>query len=102
METYGRKPSLYASQGYDTALLLDSAFQAVGADFKDTEKLRRALAKAEFTSVRGDFRFGNNQHPIQSIYVREVVRDGDTVTNQLKGTVFTNHQDAYAAECQMK
>jgi branched-chain amino acid transport system substrate-binding protein len=102
METYGRKPSLYASQGYDTALLLDSAFQAVGADFKDTEKLRRALTKAEFTSVRGEFRFGNNQHPIQSIYVREVVRDGDTVTNQLKGTVFTNHQDAYAAECQMK
>lgn len=102
VETYGRKPSLYASQGYDTALLLDSAFRAVGSEFKNTEKLRAALAKADFTSVRGDFRFGSNQHPIQSIYVRKVVQDGDSVTNQLVGTVFTNHQDAYASECTMK
>lgn len=102
VETYGRKPSLYASQGYDTALLLDSAFRAIGSEFKNTEKLRAALAKADFTSVRGDFRFGSNQHPIQSIYVRKVVQDGDSVTNQLVGTVFTNHQDAYASECTMK
>jgi len=52
--------------------------------------------------VRGDFRFGPNQHPIQSIYVRKVVREGDSVTNQLVGTVFTQHQDAYASECKMK
>ena len=102
METYGRKPSLYASQGYDTALLLDSAFRAVGSDYKNKEKCRAALAKADFASVRGDFRFGPNQHPIQSIYVRKVVREGDSVTNQLVGTVFTQHQDAYASECKMK
>lgn len=100
-ETYGRKPSLYASQGYDAALLIDSAFAKVGGDFKNTDAVRDAMRAADFVSVRGDFKFGNNQHPIQSIYVREVVQDGEGVTNQVVGTVFTEHQDAYATECNM-
>lgn len=100
-ETYGRKPSLYASQGYDAALLIDSAFAKVGGDFKNTDAVRDAMRAADFVSVRGDFKFGNNQHPIQSIYVREVVKDGEGVTNQVVGTVFTEHQDAYATECNM-
>lgn len=100
-EAYRRKPSLYASQGYDAALLIDSALAKVGADFKNTEALRAALKAADFASVRGDFKFGNNNHPIQRIYVRQVVKDGDGVTNQVVGTVFTEHQDAYASECKM-
>lgn len=100
-DTYGRKPSLYASQGYDAALLIDSAFAKVGGDFKNTDAVRDAMRAADFVSVRGDFKFGNNQHPIQSIYVREVVKDGEGVTNQVVGTVFTEHQDAYATECNM-
>lgn len=101
IETYGRKPSLYAAQGYDAALLIDSAFAKVGGDFKNTEAVRAAMKAADFQSVRGDFKFGNNQHPIQSIYVRKVVQDGSSATNQLVGTVFTAHQDAYASECTM-
>jgi len=100
-DTYGRKPSLYASQGYDAALLIDSALSQVGGDFKNTDAVRAALKKANFASVRGDFKFGNNQHPIQSIYVREVVQENDVVTNRVIGTVFTEHQDAYATECAM-
>jgi branched-chain amino acid transport system substrate-binding protein len=100
-ETYGRKPSLYAAQGYDAALLIESAFAKVGGDFKNTDAVRDAMRAADFVSVRGDFKFGNNQHPIQSIYVREVVKDGEAVTNQVVGTVFTAHQDAYATECNM-
>lgn len=99
VKTYGRKPSLYASQGYDTALLIDSAFAKVQGQIQDKEGLLAALRAADFESVRGDFRFGSNQHPIQSIYVREVVQDGDGVTNRVIGTVFTDHQDAYAPEC---
>ena len=100
-DTYGRKPSLYASQGYDAALLIDSALSQVGGDFKNTDAIRAALKAANFASVRGDFKFGNNQHPIQSIYVREVVQENDVVTNRVIGTVFTEHQDAYATECAM-
>ncbi len=101
MEAYGRKPSLYASQGYDAALLIDSAVAKVGGDLRDADAFREALRAADFTSPRGAFRFGPNQHPIQDIYVREVVRDGDGVTNRTLGKVFTDHADAYAADCSM-
>ncbi len=96
---YGRLPSLYASQGFDTANLILSALE--GADVKDQDAFRAALKVAEFDSVRGDFRFGNNNHPIQNIYVREVVKEGDVLTNKVVGIGLESHQDAYAAECNM-
>jgi branched-chain amino acid transport system substrate-binding protein len=98
-EAYGRLPSLYASQGYDTANLILSALD--GADVKDADAFRAALKVAEFDSVRGDFRFGNNNHPIQNIYVREVVKDGDVLTNKIVGLALEQHTDAYAQECGM-
>ncbi|GAB6052156.1 ABC transporter substrate-binding protein [Magnetospira thiophila] len=100
-EAYGRTPSLYASQGYDTAMLLDSAIAKVGGKVSDTDAFRAALEAADFASVRGAFKFGSNHHPIQDIYVREVVEDGEGVTNKLVGKVFTDHADAYAAQCKM-
>lgn len=96
---YGRLPSLYASQGFDTANLLISAMDK--ADVKDAEAFRAALKAAEFDSVRGDFAFGNNQHPIQDIYVREVIKEGDVYTNRIIATGLKDHADAYAAECKM-
>ncbi len=96
---YGRLPSLYASQGFDTANLLISAMDK--ADVKDAEAFRAALKAAEFDSVRGDFAFGNNQHPIQDIYVREVIKEGDVYTNRIIATGLKDHADAYAAACKM-
>jgi len=102
-KTYDRRPTLYASQGYDAALLIGSALQAVGGDMSKTDQFRAALEKADFPSVRGKFRFGNNHHPIQDIYVRKVVKDKQgLVTNKLLEKVFTDHQDAYAGQCSMK
>ncbi len=72
---YGRTPTLYASQGYDAARLLGSALKQVGGDVTDREALRQAIRKADFESVRGQFAFSANQHPIQSLYIREVVKD---------------------------
>jgi len=100
-KTYGRYPSLYASQGFDTALLLDSAIRAVGGDMSKKDAFRSALKAAKFQSVRGPFKFGPNHHPIQDIYVREVYKDGDNITNRIVGKVFSNHGDAYAADCKM-
>ncbi|WP_187428802.1 Leucine-, isoleucine-, valine-, threonine-, and alanine-binding protein [Roseobacter fucihabitans] len=94
---YGRLPSLYASQGYDTANLLLSAMAK--ADVADADAFRAALAEADFESVRGDFKFGPNQHPIQDYYVREVIKDGDVFTNKIIATSLTDHGDAYAGEC---
>ena len=97
----GRLPSLYASQGYDAAKLIGSALKAVGGDAANKDGLRAALKAAKFDSVRGKFRFGPNNHPIQDIYVRRVVKQGDILTNEIVAKAFTDHQDAYAGECKM-
>ncbi|CTQ66173.1 ABC transporter substrate-binding protein [Roseibium alexandrii] len=96
---YGRLPSLYASQGFDTANLLLSAMAK--ADVKDADAFRAALKEADFASTRGDFKFGGNHHPIQDIYVREVIKEGDVYTNKIIATGLSDHADAYAGECSM-
>jgi len=96
---YGRLPSLYASQGFDTANLLISAMGK--ADVADADAFRAALKAAEFDSVRGDFAFGDNHHPVQDIYVREVIKEGDIYTNKIIATGLSKHADAYAADCKM-
>ena len=98
-QEFGRLPSLYASQGFDTANLLLSAMKV--ADVGDQDAFRAALEVAAFPSVRGDFKFGPNHHPIQDIYVREVVKEGEVYTNKIIGTALEDHADAYAAECKM-
>lgn len=96
---YGRLPSLYASQGFDTANLLISAFGK--ADPSDADAFREALRAADFDSTRGGFSFGPNHHPVQTIYAREVIKEGDVFTNRIIGTALENHSDAYAADCKM-
>jgi branched-chain amino acid transport system substrate-binding protein len=96
-EEYGRTPTLYASQGYDTARLILSALER--AEPSDADAFRAALTEADFESVRGDFRFNTNHHPIQDIYVREVVEGGDGPTNRLVGVAIEDHEDAFADEC---
>ena len=99
---HGRIPSLYASQGYDAALLIDAAVRAVAGDLSDRQAFAAALLAAEFESVRGPFRFNTNHFPIQDFYVREVVRNADGVlTNRLVDRIFTAHGDVYAADCPM-
>ena len=98
-EKYGRLPSLYASQGFDTANLILSALDK--AEPGDQDAFRAALKAAEFNSVRGDFKFGDNHHPIQDIYVREVIKEGDVFTNKIIATGLKDHADAYGGECKM-
>jgi branched-chain amino acid transport system substrate-binding protein len=100
---YGRLPSLYASQGYDAAMLIDAAVRKVKGNLDNKEALRGALAAAEFKSVRGAFKFNRNQYPIQDYYLRVTEKDAKgRVTNRTVGTVFRNHADAYVGECAMK
>ncbi|MGR3482667.1 ABC transporter substrate-binding protein [Salipiger marinus] len=98
-EKYGRLPSLYSAQGYDTANLLLSAMDK--AEVSDDEAFRAALMEADFDSVRGKFSFNASQHPVQDLYVREVVREGDILTNQIVDTAITDRGHAYEAECKM-
>ncbi len=101
-EAYGRYPSFYAAQSYDTIFLIKSAVEAVGGNLDDMDGMRAAMMKADFPSVRGPFRYGNNHFPIQNFYLRQVVEDADGVwTTTVVDTVLKDHQDVYAAECKM-
>ncbi|GAA5075370.1 ABC transporter substrate-binding protein [Roseibacterium beibuensis] len=99
-EAYGRIPSLYASQGFDTANLILSALEVADPN-EDPDAFREALRAADFASTRGEFTFGPNHHPIQDIYVREVVQDGEIFTNRLIGVALEDRGDAYADDCSM-
>ena len=99
---YGRYPSYYAAQSYDTIYLIKSAVEAVKGNLDDIDGMRAAMEKAEFPSVRGKFNYGNNHMPIQNFYLREVVKDADgNYTTKIIDTAYQNHQDVYAKTCQM-
>jgi branched-chain amino acid transport system substrate-binding protein len=95
-----RLPTYYAAQGFDTAMAIGAALKAVNGDLKDTEKFRQAMVKADFKSVRGGFKFGTNQHPIQDWYSTEVVKDaGGKLVIKTTGKIMTDVVDAYAKDC---
>ena len=101
---YKRLPTVYAAQGYDSALLIDSAVRDVKGKLDDKDAVRKALKAARFQSVRGDFKFNTNQYPIQNYYLRVVGKDsqGRLVNKSLGEPILKNHGDAYVQDCSMK
>ena len=100
---YGRLPSLYASLGYDAAMLMNAAVRDVKGKLDDKTAVRRALEAKRFKSVRGEFTFNTNHNPIQNYYLRVIGKDAQgRITNKTMGTIFTNHPDAYVAQCKMQ
>jgi branched-chain amino acid transport system substrate-binding protein len=100
---YKRLPTGYAASGYDTALLIDSAIRKVKGKIEDKDALRAALRAAEFKSVRGEFKFGPNQFPVQNYYLQFVGKGNDgRLMHKTIGTVLQNRADAYAQDCKMK
>ena len=99
---YGRLPSMYAAQGYDTAQLIDGAIRDVNGNLDDKTGLRRALQAANFKSVRGDFKFNANHYPIQDYYLREVIKDDKgRITNRTVSKIMTGQADPFVAQCKM-
>jgi branched-chain amino acid transport system substrate-binding protein len=99
---YKRPPSLYAAQGYDAAMLIDAAVRASGGKINDKEALRKAFATAPFKSVRGDFKFGANQNPVMTYYLRQVTKDAQgNIFNKTVSTLLPNYADAYGGSCKM-
>ncbi len=99
---YDRVPGTYAMQAYDAAMLLDSAISAVGGNLSDQDALRTALEKADFSSLRGDFKFGHNHYPIQDFYLVKVAkREDGKYQTEIAEKVFEDYQDVYADDCSM-
>ena len=100
---YKRLPSVFAAQGYDTALLIDSAVRRVKGKLDNPEATRTALRAADFKSVRGNFRFNTNQYPIQDYVLRVIGKDPQgRLVNKTVSTVLKDRGDAYVQDCRMK
>jgi branched-chain amino acid transport system substrate-binding protein len=100
---YGAVPATYAMQAFDAAMLIDSALKATGGKVSDHDALRVALEKADFASLRGNFKFGHNHYPIQDFYLVKVAKRADgKYETEIVDRVFTDYADAYAAECPLK
>ena len=100
---YNSVPGTYAMQGYDTAMLIDGAIKGTGGKLSDKDALRAELKKANFTSLRGKFKFGVNNYPIQDFYlVKAAKRPDGKYETEIVQRVFEDYVDRYASECAMK
>lgn len=97
---YNIVPGTYAFQAYDAAMLIDSAVKAVKGDLSNKDAVRAALKKADFTSLRGAFKFNTNGYPIQDFYLTKVAKRSDgKFQTEIVQKVFENYGDRYAKDC---
>jgi branched-chain amino acid transport system substrate-binding protein len=100
---YKRTPSFYAAQAYDAINLIASGVNAVKGDVSKKDEMRAQMRKADYASVRGPYKYGNNQFPIQNFYLQEAVATGNgNYALKTVATAMTAHQDRYHDRCPMK
>ena len=97
---YNAVPGSYSMHAYDAALLIDSALKATGGKMDNKDAVRAAIKKADFKSLRGDFKIGANGFPVQDFYLVKVAKrpDGKFQT-EIVQKVFDDYADAYGKEC---
>ena len=96
-------PSYYGAQSYDAIMLIASAAEALKGDLSSKDKVRAEMKKANFKSLRGDFKFNTNQFPIQNFYIQETVKDPQgMMTVKTIATAVTAAKDPYFEKCAMK
>jgi len=99
----GLRPTFYGAQSYDAAQLINSAVEAVKGDTSKKDEMKAAMEKANFKSVRGPFKFGNNHMPIQNFYLQDVVKDADgQLALKTVATIVKDSQDGFHDKCPMK
>ena len=96
-------PSYYGAQSYDAIMLVASAAEALKGDLSNKDKVRAEMKKANFKSLRGDFKYNTNQFPIQDFYIQEAVKDsGGMMTVKTIATAVKDGKDPYYEKCPMK
>ena len=60
------------------------------------------MEKADFKSLRGTFKFGNNHIPIQNFYLQDVVRMPTAASLNTVATIVKDDQDKFHDTCPMK
>lgn len=91
-EAYGRKPGVYAVQGWDAAWLIGEAIRATEGNTEDVDALIEAMENVEFQSPRGPMELDENHNPVQNIYIREAREQDGSIENVVVDTI-ENVQD---------
>ncbi len=100
---YGYYPSFYAAQSFDAITMIDHAVKAVNGDVTNKDGMIAALEKADFPSVRGDFKYNRNHFPIEDFYLLRIGTDADgNFVRMIEKKVFDDHANSYADQCSMK
>jgi branched-chain amino acid transport system substrate-binding protein len=99
---YKSSPSFYGAQTYDAAALLNSIVAGVKGDLSNKDAMRKEAEKANFKSVRGNFKFGHNHVPIQNFYLQDAVKVGDDYVLKTVATIVKDDVDKHASKCTMK
>ncbi|MCB5364172.1 ABC transporter substrate-binding protein [Pusillimonas sp. CC-YST705] len=102
-EKYGKLASAYAAFSYDAAMILDAAIRKLGGDVSDKKALAKAIKEVEFQSLRGNFKFGNNNYPVQDyhIFKLEPGNDGKPAFKMVQEGVLRNYGDRFAQACKL-
>jgi branched-chain amino acid transport system substrate-binding protein len=96
-------PSFYGAQSYDAANFVNSAVVAVNGDLSKKDAMRAEMRKANYASVRGPYKYGNNHFPIQNFYLQDVVKDAEgNLTLKTVATIVKDSQDQFHDKCAMK
>jgi branched-chain amino acid transport system substrate-binding protein len=96
-------PSFYGAQSYDAVNLINSAVVAVKGDLSKKDAMRAEMRKANYASVRGPYKYGNNHFPIQNFYLQDVVKDAEgNLTLKTVATIVKDSQDKHHQKCPMK
>ena len=99
---YNRLPSSYASNAYDSALLIDAALKSISGKIEDKAAFQKALETAKAATVRDNFAFSANHYPIQDYYMTEIVKDAKgRPIMQKRELVTAALADSYVSECKM-
>jgi len=100
---HGVYPSYYGAQSYDAIMLIASAAEALKGDLSNKEKVRAEMKKANFKSLRGDFKYNTNNFPIQNFYIQEAVKDPQgMMTVKTIATAVKDAKDPFYEKCAMK
>jgi branched-chain amino acid transport system substrate-binding protein len=99
----GLSPTFYGAQSYDAAQLINGAVVAVKGDTSKKDEMKAEMEKANFKSVRGPFKYGNNHIPIQNFYLQDVVKDAEgALSLKTVATIVKDSQDSFHGKCPMK
>jgi branched-chain amino acid transport system substrate-binding protein len=99
----GLRPTYYGAQAYDAAQLINSAVVAVKGDTSKKDAMKAEMQKADFKSLRGPFKYGNNHIPVQNFYLQDVVKDADGgLSLKTVATIVKDSQDTFHDKCPMK